>query len=286
MFAMVTNLSGSGVEEERFAFGKNWAQFLRLLSDERIARAEGSLREMLDVQDLRGKSFLDIGSGSGLFSLAARRLGARVHSFDYDPQSVACTAELRRRYFGDDPQWTVEQGSVLDEDYLRRLGKHDVVYSWGVLHHTGDMWRALAMATLPLAPSGKLFIAIYNLQGPVRHRLTLAMKRTYVRGGPLLRPLLLAAYFGAAIVPDLLHKLLLGQSPLAHVRAYAETSRGMSWWRDVVDWVGGYPYEAAGADAIFAFYDRLGFRLEKLAVSGGHGCNEFVFATPAERAAA
>ena len=74
---------------ERFEFGKNWSQFLSHLNDSRIAEAEQSLRNMLEVDDLCGKRFLDIGSGSGLFSLAARRLGASVYSFDYDPRSVA-----------------------------------------------------------------------------------------------------------------------------------------------------------------------------------------------------
>ena len=132
---------------ERFEFGKNWSRFLSLLNDERIAAAQNSLKHMLGVEDLRGKSFLDIGSGSGLFSLVARRLGARVHSFDYDPHSVACTKELRRRYFPGDAEWTVEGGSALDADYLKSLGEFDVVYSWGVLHHTGQMWQALDNAT-------------------------------------------------------------------------------------------------------------------------------------------
>src|SRR5437899_6784408 len=103
---------------ERFAFGANWWRFLKVLNDARIAQAEQSLCDMLKVKDLQGKRFLDIGSGSGLFSLAARRLGATVHSFDYDPQSVACTNELKRRYFADDPQWKVEEGSALDEKYI------------------------------------------------------------------------------------------------------------------------------------------------------------------------
>src|SRR2546426_1571009 len=127
----------------RFAFGENWARFLALLDDQRIRDAEESLQSKLEVENLAGKSFLDIGSGSGLFSLAARRLGARVHSFDYDPQSVACTAELRRRYFPGDERWTIEGASVLDAAYLASLGPFDVVYSWGVLHHTGHMWQAL-----------------------------------------------------------------------------------------------------------------------------------------------
>src|SRR5215510_1899574 len=101
---------------ERFEFGKNWRRFLEGVRDEQIVTAESSLKRMLGVDSLAGLSFLDIGSGSGLFSLAARRLGARVHSFDYDPQSVACAAELRHRYFPGDGGWVVEKGSALDAD--------------------------------------------------------------------------------------------------------------------------------------------------------------------------
>jgi 2-polyprenyl-6-hydroxyphenyl methylase/3-demethylubiquinone-9 3-methyltransferase len=133
---------------------------------------------MLQVERLDGLRFLDIGSGSGLSSLAARRLGARVHSFDYDAQSVACTSELRRRYFPADDRWTVERGSALDADYLRRLGQFDIVYSWGVLHHTGQMWHALENAVIPVAQSGKLFIAIYNDTGTQSRRWH-AIKRIY-----------------------------------------------------------------------------------------------------------
>src|SRR5918996_1381028 len=99
---------------ERFEFGQNWSQFLASLDDDRIQQAEKSLKEMLEVESLAGKSFLDIGSGSGLFSLAARRLGARVHSFDFDPKSVACTRQLKKNYFRDDQSWKIEEASVLD----------------------------------------------------------------------------------------------------------------------------------------------------------------------------
>ncbi len=83
----------------RFEFGKNWSAFLAHLSEDRILKAEQSLREMLEVETLTGKTFLDIGSGSGLFSLAARRLGAKVFSFDFDSNSYACTKELRAKIF-------------------------------------------------------------------------------------------------------------------------------------------------------------------------------------------
>ncbi len=179
--------------------------------------------------------FLDIGSGSGLFSLAARRLGARVHSLDYDPHSVACTRELRRRYFPEDPEWIVESGSALDEAYIRSLGKFDVVYSWGVLHHTGDMWAALASAAIPVAAGGKLFIAIYNDQGTPSRRWT-KVKRAYNTLPKPLRFLVVWPSFWILywrpLTKDFLHL-----RPFQTIRNYGK-ERGMSLWRDL-DRLGG-----------------------------------------------
>jgi 2-polyprenyl-6-hydroxyphenyl methylase/3-demethylubiquinone-9 3-methyltransferase len=262
---------------ERFEFGKNWSRFLSVLEESHIEEAVASLREMLEVEDLRGRSFLDIGSGSGLFSLAARRLGARVHSFDYDPHSVACTTELRRRYFREDPEWVVESGSALDAEYVGRLGQFDVVYSWGVLHHTGRMWEALENARLPVAPGGRLFVAIYNHTGSQSTRWK-KIKKTY---NSLPRPLR-APFAALAIAPDEIKSALgslLRLQPGEYVRSWTRYSRnrGMSRWHDIVDWVGGYPYEAARPDEIFEFYRARGFTLTRMKCTGGLGCNEFVF---------
>ncbi len=257
----------------RFEFGKNWAKFLDELDDARIAEAERSLAEMLRVENLAGKTFLDIGSGSGLFSLAARRLGAAVHSFDFDPHSFGCTQELRRRYFPGDPDWKVEQGSALDPDYLGSLGTFDIVYSWGVLHHTGDMWKALAGAADLVAPQGRLFIALYNDQGGASRRWTW-VKKTYNRW-PLSRPFLL---FGSAVRlwwrPLL--KDIVTLSPGKSLQL-AGNRRGMALWRDMVDWVGGYPFEVAKPEEIFDFYRDRGFVLTSLITDAGLGCNQFVF---------
>ena len=263
---------------ERFEFGKNWNAFLSVLDDERIARAEGSLKEMLECESLDGKTFLDIGSGSGLFSLAARRLGASVHSFDFDSSSFACTQELRNRYYPNDPHWRVEHGSALDAGYLNGLGKFDIVYSWGVLHHTGEMRRALDNAIIPTKHGGKLFIAIYNDTGSQARRWHW-IKKTYCR----LPRLLKTPFAIAVILPEeakTLLRSLITLKPQNYLHSWTryKNGRGMNRWHDIIDWVGGNPYEVATVDEIFEFYKERGFSLSKIKTGGVElGCNEFVF---------
>ena len=254
---------------DRFGFGANWARFLRHLDAERIAAAERSLSQMLGVTTLQGQRFLDAGSGSGLFSLAAWRLGAQVHSFDFDPQSVTCTRALKDRFATGHgaERWHVEQGSVLDAEYLTKLGRFDVVYSWGVLHHTGQQWRALDNACARVALQGRLFIAIYNDQGAISLWWT-AVKRLYNRSAPA-RTLLIVAYTPYFVWLRWLYRRLTGRGPVG---------RGMTLWYDMLDWLGGYPFEVAKPEAVFNFVHARGFELRQMTTAGRTGaCNEFVF---------
>jgi 2-polyprenyl-6-hydroxyphenyl methylase/3-demethylubiquinone-9 3-methyltransferase len=260
---------------KRFAFGKNWAEFLNVLNDDRIAQAVSSLREMLEVDTLDGKTFLDVGSGSGLFSLAARKLGAEVFSFDYDPQSVACTCELKSRYFPDDPCWTVQTGSALDEPYMRSLGEFDVVYSWGVLHHTGDMWEALENVDQNVKAGGLLFLALYNDQG-FASKIWWRIKKTYVSLPKHLRWLVLWPSYVRLWGPTTLRDFLR-LKPFETWQEY-KRNRGMSPHRDVVDWVGGFPFEVSTPETIFKLHRKKGYELTMLKTCGsGLGCNEYVF---------
>jgi 2-polyprenyl-3-methyl-5-hydroxy-6-metoxy-1,4-benzoquinol methylase len=251
----------------RFAFGKNWKRYLNSINSERLSAAELSLCDMLEIERLDRKRFLDVGSGSGIFSLAARSLGARVHSFDYDSDSVACAETLKASQFPDDPEWTIARASALDAAYLSGLGEWDVVYCWGVAHHTGDMWRALGNVADHVAPAGKLFVAIYNDQGLIS-RYWLQVKRAYNSNGAL--RVTVAAFH--------LPYLFLGRLVVRALTGRLKAARGMSLWYDMIDWLGGYPFEVAKPEAVFDFFRKRGFSMVRLKTCGNrHGCNEFVF---------
>lgn len=260
--------------DSRFRFGQNWTLFAQSITEQHIARAAESLERISN--GIRGKTFLDVGCGSGIHSLAAVRCGARmVHSFDCDLESVECARRLRT-VWASDADWTIEPGSALNVDYLKSLGQFDVVYSWGVLHHTGDLWTALNLITLPA--SDLLIISVYNDQGTTS-RLWRTVKRWYNHSGAFrqrtMEALVFLLIWGKHAIANLLRL-----RPLETVRNWRNYSkaRGMSPWIDVVDWVGGYPFEVAKPADVVAFYRERGFHLAHATLCGnGKGCNEFAF---------
>lgn len=250
----------------KFKLGDNWREYLCLVDEKRIREAENSLVRMLGPNSLEGQTFFDVGSGSGLFSLAARRLGAQVHSFDADEQSVECTGELKRMYFPDDKVWVIEKGSVCDEEYVRKVGKHQIVYSWGVLHHTGNMWAAIDRVTDTVKPGGTLYISIYNDQG-IRSRYWKWVKVAYSRNR--FQKYLLTAFHLPIPLARMIRRWCTGREL---------SERGMSLWYDYVDWIGGYPFEVARPEEVVEYFARKGFVLVRLKTCGGRcGCNEYVF---------
>jgi SAM-dependent methyltransferase len=265
-------------EAARFAFGANWQRFLGTMDEARILAAQASLQEMLQTDSLQGLRFLDIGSGSGLSSLVARRLGAMVHSFDFDGQSVACAQELKRRYLPGDTHWHIEQGSVLDREYLQKLGTFDIVYTWGVLHHTGAMWLGIDNAIGSVeAGKGVLFLAIYNEQGAKSH-LWWIIKRCYNGLPRWSRPPFAAAMRLLITVLSLLkHTLRLRPMAVLAPLFKERRDRGMSAKYDWTDWIGGFPYEFAAFDTLRTYIEARGFTLIGARRTTGWGCNELVF---------
>ena len=254
---------------DRFEFGENWRNYSEQFQAEDYFRAKDSLKEL--VPDIKDKTFLDVGCGSGLFSTAASALGAKsVYGFDYDPKSVATSKAVLEKASSWDNDIkknivSFEQGSILDEN-IKSLGKHDIVYSWGVLHHTGDMYKAFDMVSSLVNKNGLLVIAIYNkfFTSP----LWKAVKYTYVKSPSIIKKFII----GLALIRYAVVSLILtGKLPFHRVR-------GMRFYTDVVDWIGGYPYEYASVKEVTNFFEKKGFKLKTLIKArGGTGCNQFVF---------
>jgi 2-polyprenyl-6-hydroxyphenyl methylase/3-demethylubiquinone-9 3-methyltransferase len=262
---------------QRFEFGKNWKNFLGKLNDERISNSQHSLSSMLGITSLSDKSFLDVGSGSGLSSLAAKNLGANVTSFDFDESSVWCTSELKKRYCMNDKSWVIMQGSVLDCDFLSKLGQFDIVYSWGVLHHTGKMWAAIDNCLNLVNDEGKFFIAIYNDQG-IKSHFWWMVKWLYNKLPRILKKpfAFLAGFFVQFLM---LLKYTVKLKPMVFLGPIFEykQKRGMSMLSDIVDWYGGFPYDFATYDYLVDYIQSKGFELQKGKESSSHGCHELVF---------
>jgi SAM-dependent methyltransferase len=259
-------------EELRYGFGENWADYVeKNFDEERLRIAQSHLLGFLKRRDLSNSTFLDIGCGSGLHSFAAFRAGAKqIISFDYDPDSVGTTKQLRH-YAGNPENWTVMQGSVLDRIFVESIDKADIVYSWGVLHHTDDMWNAIESAASCMKEDGVFYIALYTsdiyIDPPPEYWLRI--KRRYNSAGPILKRLMEWRY-ALRVLP----KPVLVKAP-KFISEYQE-SRGMSFWTDVKDWLGGWPMEFAGIAETKAFCDhRLG--LDLLNISAGEGNTEYLF---------
>jgi 2-polyprenyl-6-hydroxyphenyl methylase/3-demethylubiquinone-9 3-methyltransferase len=254
-------------ETVTFSFGKNWNDYVEGVDADDIAGAVRDIVAWLGEDGVRGKRIIDVGSGSGIHSLAFHRLGAEsVHSFDYDQYSVGATAKLRERV-GPPSNWIVEHGSALDVDYVRSLGTFDIVYSWGVLHHTGAMWQAIDNTSRLVAPGGLLWISLYA-KGP-RYAADLALKRKFNASGRLGKRVMISR----RILKRMLRRVRHFQNPFAWNQ---RVGRGMNVYHDIIDWLGGLPYETATADEVVTFMRQRGFALERIEVKTDGACSKYV----------
>lgn len=279
---MVSESGASASRPNQFAFGKNWASYAKTVAEQQIDEAVVGLRRLVG-EDLRGKRFLDIGCGSGIHSLAALRLGAtEVVAVDVDPDSATTTRNMLKAHAAGG-SWEVLERSVFDLD-CSSMGKFDVVYSWGVLHHTGDMYRALRIATTLVAPGGEFAFALYR-----RTRLCWFWKiekKWYAAAGARSQAMARCVFVGLFRV---VFPLFNRRSFNDYVTNYVST-RGMDYYHDVHDWMGGWPYESISPDEVGRLMEQLGMREVRTFVqtrrrpSGifGSGCDEYVY-VPAHR---
>jgi SAM-dependent methyltransferase len=255
-----------------FSFGKNWENFIRLnFSEERVEIARKHLLDFIEQPDLKDKYFLDIGCGSGIHSLAAFKSDTKkIVSLDVDPYSVETTKRIREMN-GNPPNWEVLQGSILDENFITGLEPADIVYSWGVLHHTGDLWRAVRNAATLIRKGGIFYIAIYEKTSHSDYWI--AIKKMYNRSPSLVKKILEVGYVWNTFFKTLSPSKI--KASLDYIRSYKK-SRGMEFWTDVRDWLGGWPYEPATLEEVCNFCEKeLG--LEKIKVKTGEANIEYIF---------
>lgn len=262
-------------KNKKFSFGKNWQKYLEdSYNEERLNEAIKSIKDFMEIDNLKGKIFMDIGCGSGLFSAAAFKLNAKkIISFDVDLFAVKCCKHLKNK-LGNPNNWEVFKGSVLDDSLISKLPKADAVYSWGVLHHTGNMWKAIKNAARLVNDNGYFYIAIYNkVETWGSSHFWLKVKKLYNRlpkAGKLLMELFYMLMF-------FLKKILFFRNPFKVIKSY-KTKRGMSWRRDITDWLGGYPYEFATIEEVFNFCNKkLGLTLINIKSTNTRGNNQFLF---------
>lgn len=265
-----------------FEFGENWSNFLdNHFNEASFKEAILSFEKFCGKDCLSGMSFLDLGCGSGLFSLAALKLGAsKIVSIDIDPNSIACVRKLRENFHNPD-NWKIIQASILDDKVLDNLDSFDFVYSWGVLHHTGAMWKAIDNSLKLVKPNGLYYIALYNRSDGFNiypdyrfgnSYLWLLEKNFYCKMPKFIQ---YSIDYLVMLVLFLAY-LITFQNPIKKIKEHINF-RGMNWQTDIKDWLGGYPYEYASVQEVFQYIRPKGFELLNLTSNNGLLNNEFLF---------
>lgn len=268
---MLKTLSKKSKKKITFSFGKNWKKYLKKISKDSINNAILSLKQFLG--DLKYNNVLDVGCGSGIFSYGMYILGAKkITSFDIDPHSIQC-AKFFREKVRNPEKWHIYQGSILDKNFISKLEKSDIVYSWGVLHHTGKMWEAIKNATSLLKDEGLLYISIYN---KVKLSYIWLRVKEFYNINPILGKILMNIIFFLLLY--IISPIMRFKNPFKLLKNYIKL-RGMNPYIDIKDWLGGYPYDFATFEEILNFFDKNypNLKLIKYIKTTGNGINQFLF---------
>lgn len=251
-----------------FSFGENWKDYVGTIDNDDITSANEDITDWLSENEITDKDIIDIGCGSGIHSYCFYKHGAnKLVSVDADPRSVEATSLLRDR--AEQPSnWTVSVGSILDDSLLENLGKFDVVYSWGVLHHTGEMWQAIENASTLAKPGGLFWISLYS-KGP-GYPKDLAIKQKYNKLSNVGKKIFIAR----KIVKIMWKRLKKGKNPITWNE---KVGRGMHKYHDIIDWYGGLPYEVASKDEIESFLDKRNFNLVRAQETKERTCSVYLF---------
>lgn len=250
-----------------FSFGRNWRSYARFVSEKMIAEAESDIVKWLGADGVKGKTVIDIGCGSGIHSLCFYRLCAKsLLSIDVDPHSVICTKQFQERA-GVPENWRVLEANVLDRAFTGALGRFDIVYSWGVLHHTGKMWEAIDNASRLCRPDGgRLWIALYA-KGP-SYEEHLISKADF-NASPWLRK---QRTVWQHLFRKWRHERWQGNKSLS----WFWHGRGMNAYHDAIDWYGGLPYEVASVEEVTDFLRARGFTVERIEEAVEGGCSNYL----------
>lgn len=258
-----------------FSFGRNWKEFLPTIDDNAIKEAGKDIDQWLGSQNIQGKSVIDIGSGSGLSSLCIYYRGCRrLVSFDSDPESVE-TAKFLAARAGSPDNWAIFQGSIIDETLINRLGTFEIVHSWGVLHHTGKMWQAMAHAIRLCAPGALFLISIYAAGD--RYEEHLALKRRFNAADPGTK---------ADMIRIQMERTKSFYRDNENSEGGLNRDRGMTHYHDAVDWLGGLPYEVAHASEVLLFCINRGLVPLRVFERRQGGCSVYLFRNDPNRCSA
>lgn len=260
------------IQNKQFNFGENWENFSKnQLSSTKIQEAKKDFVKFFQNESIKNQTFIDIGFGQGMSLLIANTLGAITVGNDINPLSEK-VLEFNKSYFSDIKEISIPIiiGSILKESTLNAIRQineqYDIVHSWGVLHHTGEMWEAINNSSELVNKNGKFIIAIYNKHwsSPLWHTI----KKTYNYSPKFIKKLIISIFYFI---------ILIAKFSVTFKNPFKK-ERGMSFYYDVIDWVGGYPYEYANKEEIQTYIENLGFQLiyyNKAQVPTG--CNEYVF---------